>query len=164
MKKLYLRGWLADSRVLNILSKTLPHLERLATLDMWNAGLTDETLASLNQCLSPCTSLKTLNLSGNHLAARQRFDMFVVQGKPLNLQNLSLRNCGIDADGALLLTNVLIENTSLLTLNISHNRIGDEGAVHIADCLKFNRTLLSLNLASNGIGDAGNHVIISPVE
>ena len=155
IKELYLRGWLADMRVMDIFAITLPYLEKLTVLDMWNAGLTDETLNCLYECLRSSSSLKTLGLDGNHFVTGQRFDIFLFQDEKLCLQNLSLRNCKLDEIGALHLGNSLTENINLLTLNLCYNTLADEGAKHLAECLRLNRTLLSLNIGSNGIGDEG---------
>ena len=155
VKDLYLRGWKADMRIINVFSKILPGLERLTVLNMWNAGLVDETLYCLGQCLTLTPSLKTLCLDGNNFVAGQRFHVFLEQPDKLSLQHLSLRNCNINEVGALNLANTLSENKNLLTLNLCFNKLGNLGMYHLAKALRLNRTLLSLNIGSNEIGDEG---------
>ena len=53
--------------------------------------------------------------------------------------------------GAAFIAGALVNNTSLLTLNLSFNRIGDTGVKHLAQSLRMNRTLLSLNVGSNEV-------------
>lgn len=161
VKEVSLRGWLAEERVMNMLSKTFSYLDKLYHLDMWRAGLTDKTLIQLYESIKSSSSLKTLSLDGNDLVKNQQFDIFIrskTDGK-LALQNYSLRNCGINETGASHLGSSLSENTSLFSLNLNCNLLGDAGANHIADGLRMNRTLLSLNLASNRIGDKGADTI-----
>lgn len=61
----------------------------------------------------------------------------------------------IDVEVAECLSNALINNTSLLSLDLSWNGIGDRGAECIARALLKNKTLLKLNLRGNQIGDKG---------
>lgn len=155
VKEIFLRGWLADEKVMDIFSKTLPGLEKLVLLDMWNAGLTDETLNCLFENIRSLPFLKTLNLDGNQWVNNQRFDLFLLQGNLLSLQNLSLRKCNLSKIGMAHLGNALRENKTLLTINLSNNCITNQGIKHIADSLRMNRTLLSLDLSNNNITDTG---------
>jgi hypothetical protein len=72
---------------------------------------------------------------------------------------LSLRNNQLDDVAAQNLSfglgDIRRQNTKILTLNLSCNKISDVGASCLAKALRTNRTLLSLNLAQNFITDAG---------
>jgi len=61
----------------------------------------------------------------------------------------------IDANRAQLLSDALKSNTTLTTLDLSHNSIGDSGAESLSDALKSNSTLTTLYLNNNSIGDSG---------
>ena len=54
-------------------------------------------------------------------------------------------------EGAKLIAELLKEDTSLLELDISDNKIGIEGAIAISQGLGFHKTLLDLNIAQNFI-------------
>lgn len=68
---LYLRGWKADVRVIEVFSRTLPQLNKLTVLNMWNAGLDNETMMSLAQSLLHVPSLKSLCLDANSFVTDQ---------------------------------------------------------------------------------------------
>jgi len=154
VKEIIVRGWKVDERVIDVLTVTMPELDRLSVVDLWNAGLNDELLTLLHKCLSSSTSVKTLRLDGNCHVESQRFDLFLTSKTPY-IQNLSLKSCQLKDDAAIHLADALVDNKTLLTLNLCFNKISDEGAKHIAKALKLNRTLLSLNLSGNTISNAG---------
>jgi len=161
VREIYLRGWLADNRIMDIMDRTfLPTSEKLSVLDFSNSGLTDETLQRLYDCIKCSPSLRFLHLDGNKFAKSQRFDVFLSQDDKLSLQHLSLKHCDINRTGAFHLGVALLENSSLQTLNLSYNKIDDKAAKNIGEGLKLNRSLVALNLGSNEIGDEGvKHVI-----
>lgn len=85
----------------------------------------------------------------------QNFDLLLEETK---LHSLSLRFCGINAEGAKNIAQRLHSFSTeifLTQLNLSSNFLGDEGAAEIAKSLRVNRTLLILNLADNQITDKG---------
>lgn len=153
IKEIYIRGWKIDDRILNILTVTLPPLEKLTTIDLWNTGLQDNGLNTLaTHIISHLPSLRTLCLDNNPVTL-QRYGIFL--GEESTVQNLSLRNCYVNDMGARMIGRALTANKSLTTLNLCYNKITCEGASWIAKGLRMNRTLLSLNLGSNLIGDNG---------
>jgi hypothetical protein len=109
------------------------------------------------------------------------YEIIKIFTKKKSVQNLSLRNNQIDDDAvnylAYSLGDIRRQNTKLLTLNLSCNKISDSGAIYLArvcfqsflfiiyyfilnfinfvKALRTNRTLLSLNLSQNNIGDIG---------
>ncbi|XP_065644891.1 leucine-rich repeat-containing protein 71 isoform X5 [Hydra vulgaris] len=153
LKELHVRGWKLDKKFVTILTATIPDLEKINLIDLWNTGLDDHTLNDLAVCLNTLTSLRTLRLDGNNNISNQRFDMFITEKSVL--QNLSLRSCHLDDSAAKLISDALLINKSLLTLNLCFNKITDIGGSYIAKALRMNRSLLSLNLASNNISDDG---------
>ena len=82
--------------------------------------------------------------------------MFILDDR---IQHLSLRNCMITDIGAeklgISLGTIKLQNTKLLSLNLSSNAITDAGATELARGLRVNRILLVLNLSGNDIGDVG---------
>ncbi|XP_048785083.1 leucine-rich repeat-containing protein 71 [Lagopus muta] len=152
----FLRGWKVDEEMLGVLSKCLPALGSLKTLNLWSTGLTDHVLPVLGTMVARCPRLWSLTLEGNPLPEHS---FHVLMGASSTLSHLSLRNNCIDDRAAQLLgqglSSMSSSNHSLLSLVLSFNRISDVGAEHIAEGLRWNRSLLSLSLAHNRIGDAG---------
>ncbi|XP_042750009.1 leucine-rich repeat-containing protein 71 isoform X1 [Lagopus leucura] len=152
----FLRGWKVDEEMLGVLSKCLPALGSLKTLNLWSTGLTDHILPVLGTMVARCPRLWSLTLEGNPLPEHS---FHVLMGASSTLSHLSLRNNCIDDRAAQLLgqglSSMSSSNHSLLSLVLSFNRISDVGAEHIAEGLRWNRSLLSLSLAHNRIGDAG---------
>jgi len=153
VKELFIRGWKVDSKMMEVLLVALPKQDRLVSINLWNAGLEDGTLEVLSKVVLQCTALKDLCLDGNAYIRKHRYDLLLKEES--SLQNLSLKNCYVNDIGALNISNALLENKHLLTLNLCFNKITCVGAGHLAVGLRMNRTLLSLNLGSNLIEDAG---------
>mmetsp|Transcript_5911 Transcript_5911/g.12948 ORF Transcript_5911/g.12948 Transcript_5911/m.12948 type:complete len:314 (-) Transcript_5911:336-1277(-) len=69
-----------------------------------------------------------------------------------NLTRLDLNACHIGPSGAIVLSALLANNTTLRALHLTKNDIGDEGAVAMAHMLKNkNRALKEMVLDNNGI-------------
>eukprot|EP00076_Gallus_gallus_P029711 XP_015153924.1 leucine-rich repeat-containing protein 71 isoform X2 [Gallus gallus] len=152
----FLRGWKVEEEMLGVLSKCLPALGNLKTLNLWSTGLTDCMLPALGTMVASCSQLWSLTLEGNPLPENS---FHVLMGASSTLSHLSLRNNCIDDTAAQLLgqglSTMSSSNHSLLSLVLSFNCISDVGAGHIAEGLRWNRSLLSLSLAHNRIGDIG---------
>ncbi|XP_040508445.1 leucine-rich repeat-containing protein 71 isoform X3 [Gallus gallus] len=164
-------GWKVEEEMLGVLSKCLPALGNLKTLNLWSTGLTDCMLPALGTMVASCSQLWSLTLEGNPLPENS---FHVLMGASSTLSHLSLRNNCIDDTAAQLLgqglSTMSSSNHSLLSLVLSFNCISDVGAGHIAEVpvsnpitflipssqgLRWNRSLLSLSLAHNRIGDIG---------
>uniref|UniRef100_H2YK80 Leucine-rich repeat-containing protein 71 n=1 Tax=Ciona savignyi TaxID=51511 RepID=H2YK80_CIOSA len=163
-KELFIRSWKIEEKVVGILKLCI--LERLQCINLWNVGLTKNTLKSLSSMLPSLSSIKTLILDGNPIPGSEPYYLLISDDSPI--QNLSLRNNKITDVGAELLGKALgttyTQNKSLLTLNLSFNHISDAGAKHLAQGLRMNRVLLSLCLASNDISDEGCQALCSPLQ
>lgn len=61
----------------------------------------------------------------------------------------------INEYGTELLSEYLINNTTLKHLNLNHNNIKKTGVYHLAKALYYNSTLLSLRICCNNINDEG---------
>lgn len=154
--EIFIRGWKIDETMMATFAQCWPVMEKLHTINLWNTGLTGETITMMANCVPNIVNLRTLILDGNCVAAENWHEL-ISEESPL--QNLSLRHCGITDKGAQLLGAALgtikKANMKLISLNLAGNMIGDTGAEHIAMGLRMNRTLMSLSLASNKIGDKG---------
>ena len=72
-----------------------------------------------------------------------------------SLKTLSAWNGNIHTKGAVALADGLSKNSSLNVLDLHDNSIGDDGAVALADALSKNSSLNVLDLHDNSIGDDG---------
>ncbi|XP_048581132.1 leucine-rich repeat-containing protein 71 isoform X2 [Nematostella vectensis] len=152
IKEIYIRGWTIDDRILEILTVTLPPLDRLTTINLWNNGLTDSRFNLLASTIQSMPNIKALSLDNNPLIL-QRYNALL--GEESTIQHLSLRNCYVNDMGAKMIGDALTVNKSLTTLNLCYNKITCDGAAKLAKGLRMNRILLTLNLGSNLIGDNG---------
>ena len=157
---MYIRGWKVDVAMMGVLQQCWRAMTVLHSVHLWRAGLTAQTLTMLGSCLPLCTALHSLHLDNNLLVG---LPLAHLLGRGTRLKHLSLRFCDLDDGDARRVGRALcrpvgrdvLVNTTLLTLDLSNNRVGDVGAAHLADALKVNRTLLVLSLASNAVGDEG---------
>ncbi|XP_067941389.1 leucine-rich repeat-containing protein 71-like isoform X2 [Watersipora subatra] len=156
--EVFVRGWKIDDTMMNIFRQCFPSMERLHSINFWNAGLTEETLRLLGTFLPSCANVKTLFIEGNTPAIKAENYQVLLREDSL-LLNLSLRHNGITDLGAkniaTMLGNFKSSNSKLTSLNLAGNSIGDAGGKAIAEALKMNRTLLSLSLAQNHLTDVG---------
>ncbi|XP_076439200.1 leucine-rich repeat-containing protein 71-like isoform X2 [Babylonia areolata] len=154
--EIFIKGWKIDGGMMGVFELCWPHLDKLHTINLWEVGLTGETLQQLATFLPLCTNVKNLILDGNTVK-EENFSALI--GEDSVLQNLSLRYCGITSKGAhgigMALGTAKTANTKLMSLNLSGNAIDDLGAEYLATGLKMNRSLLSLSLNSNKISDKG---------
>ncbi|XP_033613973.1 leucine-rich repeat-containing protein 71 [Fukomys damarensis] len=130
VKEIYIRGWKVEDRILGIFSSCLPSLSQLRAINLWNVGLTDETLSTFIALLPLCSpTLRKVSLEGNPLPKQSYHKLMAMDS---TLSHLSLRNNNIDDHGAQLLGQALStlhgSNRTLVSLNLAFNYIGDEGA------------------------------------
>jgi len=69
--EVYIRGWKVDDVMMGILSECFPAVTSLHTVDLWNVGLTDVTLAKLANVVRRCRTLRTLALDANCVPSQQ---------------------------------------------------------------------------------------------
>ena len=118
-------------------------------------------------------SVKTLKLSGNPLGnegAKVIAEMLGGNGAESSgtvnttLEHVDLSSCYIGLLGAQRLAQVLCINTSVKTLDLSHNTLSDKGAKALAEMLggtgaessgPFNTTLKHVDLSSTSISSVG---------
>nr|XP_046273519.1 leucine-rich repeat-containing protein 71 [Scatophagus argus] len=155
-KNLKVSGWKVNEQMARVLQKMLLSLNKLQSLQFWQAGLTDQMVISFMNTISLCSNLSAVTLEGNPLP-EQSYHLLLSEDSAIT--HLSLRNNRIGDEGArligLALSTTRSANRKLVSLNLAFNSIGDAGATHIAQGLRLNRTLLFLSLSNNHIGDSG---------
>ena len=73
--------------------------------------------------------------------------------KKCSLQYLFLANNSLGTHGALMISEILKKNDSLIFLNINRNKISSEGIRELAEALQTNETLRALKLFWNNFNE-----------
>lgn len=154
-QQIHIKGWKIEEKLINVLK--LCSLDKLSAINLWHAGLTEQTFRLLTNFLPALPALKVISIEGNAIPGSEPFADLL--NKDLQIQHLSLRNNKITDIGATKIGKSLgsasVASPELLTLNLGFNHVGDDGAKAIADGLRINRVLTHLSLASNQITDIG---------
>ena len=69
--EVYIRGWKVDDVMMGILGECFPAVTSLHTVDLWNVGLNDVTLARLAGLVYRCRALRSLVLDANPVSSQQ---------------------------------------------------------------------------------------------
>ena len=107
-------------------------------------------------------SIKRLQITSHQLDVNNALETSLATGLALlpNLVGLDLRDSGIGPGGCKSISVALASSRSLISLNLANNSIGDEGAMLIANPLiKESTTLRQLILTENNIGPTGAQAI-----
>lgn len=115
-----------------------------------NPQISADGIDALFICAMRCNRLKTLSLAGCSLAHAYwaRFFPFI-----RSLHTLDLSHNQLDDDALIVLGHCLCHNTSVTTLNLSHNRFLTYGGHIFETLLSTNACLQSISIASNPIRD-----------
>jgi len=68
--EVYIRGWKVDDVMMVILAECFPAVTSLHTVDLWNVGLSDVTLAKLASTVPRCRALRSLTLDANPVSSQ----------------------------------------------------------------------------------------------
>eukprot|EP01012_Entosiphon_sulcatum_P022805 TRINITY_DN2778_c0_g1_i1.p1 TRINITY_DN2778_c0_g1~~TRINITY_DN2778_c0_g1_i1.p1 ORF type:complete len:694 (-),score=121.13 TRINITY_DN2778_c0_g1_i1:38-2119(-) len=125
----------------------------LITLNMYMNEIRSDGVVPLAAALKGNTGLQSLNLQSNRLA-----DGVSAFGDSLKdnrtLRELNLQNTLIDMETAQVLSFGLLNNQSLMSLNISHNQLGTKGLKSVLAALKGKNALRYLDISDTGLADA----------
>ena len=100
-------------------------------------------------------SLTKLNFSSKSIPSNLLVGIIQQVMQIDTLQKLIIRFNNISDDGAIVFSECLKTNTTLIELDLSGNNIRDKGASAIVEALKVNNTLQTLNISLNEISDDG---------
>ena len=114
-----------------------------------------------------CRSVRFLLEAINE--CRRKKDDFHLQlakcfGANLNQTHLHVECQFLSERLAVILSEVIIANATLITLGLCFGCISDSGATSIAEAIKVNKTLTSLDLSNNRISDEGATSIAEAIE
>jgi len=136
------------------LFKALEGHSTLTELNLSYNRMTDDLFTLFSTKIG--ISLREIQLSDNAFTDEGVCNLAKALSQSKTLAKLYLSNCRDVGDrSATVFAEALLQNTSLLLLELSHNRIGDTGAQAFADLLRNNKTLVTLGLGSNHISDLG---------
>ena len=93
--------------------------------------------------------LKAMNIKHGDLKCKE-LD-YLINCKNLHLQELGLAHCELGSSGADKIGLMLSHNSSILSVDLSHNGIDDNGVERLVCHLKDNNTLQYLDLRGNKI-------------
>eukprot|EP00794_Sanderia_malayensis_P020434 gene20434-22449_t len=118
----------------------------LATLVLWNLGLTHEGMFGFCNALAKSKTLRSLNLGQNRVS-----DLGIQKIKPGLIRNRSLRKLGlmntkIANEGAVALAEILADSISLARIDVRENYIQIAGLMALSLAMKVNRTLTRIDL------------------
>jgi Ran GTPase-activating protein (RanGAP) involved in mRNA processing and transport len=106
----------------------------------------------LGQLIQHNTSLRSINLRGNHLGdgiLTELTPTLLLTRPTITLQELYLDDNCIGNDGGIAIAKLLQYNIPFRTLSISKNHMDDTAAIAIAQSLRYNTTCQVLNLTEN---------------
>jgi len=118
----------------------------VASLVLWNLGVTHESMFGFFNALAKTRTLRSLNLGQNRIG-----DIGIQKIKPGLIRNRSLRKLGLfntrlGNEGAVALAEILADSISLTRIDIRENHIQIAGLMAISLALKVNRSLVRIDL------------------
>ncbi len=138
------------------------------TLAVWDFSCGDfgvEGAKAIAEALKVNSTVSHLRLRGS-LNVSDGTGRAIARALEVNttLMTLDISLNKIREEGARAIGEALKENTTLTELSLSDNFIGSAGVVSIAEALKENSTLTTLDLWNNGVGDIGFHFLAGALE
>lgn len=117
---------------------------------LYNKGLYDEDLEVLHKYLRKNRNVRVLRLKRNHFTKTGCPTMAAILNDPaLCIRELDLSFNRIRSNGMKILAQALRTNTKLRVLSISGIGLGDNGAEYLGNALVENRSLVAMQLDSN---------------
>ncbi|KAJ3003784.1 hypothetical protein HKX48_001559 [Thoreauomyces humboldtii] len=148
---------LSEYLIVHPSSPSIPHSERLDTLDLRGQSTTLRDCAALASALSDDTHFTSINLADSFLDDEGCILIAGALKTNATCETLDLRGNSIRADGAVAVGQMLKINDALKTLILEWNCVGiwQAGVRAIADGLAVNERLEDLDLRNNKIGPDG---------
>ena len=145
----------ADIEETEDLQQVFKQCTKLVTLKLFSNEIDDKEFINLSKVLSHCTSLKELNISGNHITNYTSLPLCT----QLNYLNISLNNFNYNEIANI--GEVLSPYKALTKLDLSNIKLSDNGLISFSKTLPEYRLLKKLDLSKNGISSIGIISLIS---
>ena len=135
------------------LSECLKNKCTLQELYLSNNQITTKGAKKIGEAIRVNDTLQKLSISDNALCDGI---VAISDGLKCNrkLLDLNISQCQVSIEGAKVIAEAILVNTTLQKLDISHNNLSDDGVINISECLKSNRTQ-DLDLSVNRITNRG---------
>ena len=137
------------------LQQVFKQCTKLVTLKLFSNEIDDKEFINLSKVLSHCTSLKELNISGNHITNYTSLPLCT----QLNYLNISLNNFNYNEIANI--GEVLSPYKALTKLDLSNIKLSDNGLISFSKTLPEYRLLKKLDLSKNGISSIGIISLVS---
>ena len=138
----------------------------LTKLVLHDCHISSEGAVELAAALCKNSTLQHLNLNSNpigeHVEGVTAVAKMLVENKTLIV--LDLRYCHISSEGAVKLAAALCKNTILKHLDLDYNPIGVKGASSMSDMLQHNTSLEELHLCDDSVGEERVHQLINSLK
>lgn len=132
------------------LCKVLPFNKSLTQLNLADNKFGDIAASELAGALVDNASLVDINLNGNMVGDHGATDLFKVLATANGtVASLLLRLNSITDKGATSLASALIDNESLVSVDLGHNKITNQGAKDLIKVIPCNETIEELKLDGN---------------
>ncbi|XP_063066483.1 protein NLRC3-like [Engraulis encrasicolus] len=119
------------------LLRLMPVVKASRSAQLRNCGLTSKSCSSLASALNSGSSLRQLDLSGNHLLDTGVALLHCALTNPLcQLETLQLRNCELTEKSCSSLATALNSGSSLRHLDLSFNNLLDTGVTLLSSALR----------------------------
>ncbi|CAG9319021.1 unnamed protein product [Blepharisma stoltei] len=129
-----------------------------STLNLSDAFIGDEGCKMLAQYLKENPNIQILDLRGNNISQEGLKEILYALRAPNNISQISLEWNNIGND-LMLLSETLMYNSTLKSLDLRNNRIGPEGTGFLAKLIENNKSLVKLDLRWNELSATGGRIL-----
>ncbi|CAF0989929.1 unnamed protein product [Rotaria sordida] len=161
---LKLEGNLLDDECARLLAELISSTGQLYTLNLAKNKLGSASGIFLGQAIAENTTMESLDLSWNSINGKGAVALIKGIQENIFLKILNLAHNGLSgAECGRAWFNAFKENTTLVELDISYNRLTTEPVTYIGRGLAKNENLQIIRLTGNPLESAGCYAILKPL-
>ena len=142
-----------------LLSKALPSLSTLTSLNLRSNDLCDEGIRCISACFPKLPRLTQLYLSSNNIGTEGSMHLARNLNALRGLKELSISANPIGCKGMVFLCDSLTELKELVAINLASCSIGHEGAFALLTIISRLPKLRKLWIGNNELGDEGRKLL-----
>ena len=136
------------------IGKALETNTTLKTIDISHNNISDDGAVAISEFLKINSTLQELNMSDNKIYNRGIIEIGKALETNTTLKTIDISHNYISDDGAVAICEFLKINSTLQELNMSYNKI-HRGIIEIGKALETNTTLKTIDISHNYISDDG---------